>query len=56
MVNALDFVIVVKEFELQSQNTFTFKGIPWEEYDTPYPSNYGLNSTTTTLLEGWLLN
>ncbi len=27
---------------------------PWERYEHPYPSSYGLNSTTTVLLEEWL--
>ena len=27
---------------------------PWERYEPPYPPSYGLNSTTTVLLEGWL--
>ena len=30
--------------------TFTFGQIPWERYEPPYPSSYGLNSTTTVLL------
>ena len=25
---------------------------PWERYEPPYPPSYGLNSTTTALLEG----
>ena len=27
---------------------------PWERYETPCPPSYGLNNTTTVLLEGWL--
>ena len=27
---------------------------PWERYEPPYPPSYGLNSTTTVLLEEWL--
>ena len=27
---------------------------PWERYEPPYPSSYGLNSTTTVLLGEWL--
>ena len=27
---------------------------PWERYETSYPPSYGLNSTTTVLLEEWL--
>ena len=27
---------------------------PWERYESPYPSSYGLNSTTTVLLGEWL--
>ena len=27
---------------------------PWERYEPPYPPSYGLNSTTTVLLEGWI--
>ena len=26
---------------------------PWERYEPPYPSSYGLNSTTTVLLGEW---
>ena len=26
----------------------------WERYEPSYPPSYGLNSTTTVLLEGWL--
>ena len=29
---------------------------PGERYEPPYPSNYGLNSTSTVLLQGWLLH
>ena len=27
---------------------------PWERYEPPYPTSYGLNSTTTVLLGEWL--
>ena len=27
---------------------------PWESYEPPHPSNYGLNSINAFLLEGWL--
>ena len=27
---------------------------PWERYEPPYPPSYGLNTTTTVLLEEWL--
>ena len=27
---------------------------PQEKYEPPYPPSYGLNSTTTVLLEGWI--
>ena len=27
---------------------------PWEKYESPYPPIYGLNSTTTVLLKGWI--
>ena len=26
----------------------------WERYESPYPTSYALNSTTTVLLKGWL--
>ena len=29
---------------------------PWERYEPTYSPSYGLNSTTTVLLEGWLCN
>ena len=55
MGKALDFGIVVSELELQSRyyvhlwtNTLG-KGV-----DPIYPSSYGLNSTTTVLLKGWI--
>ena len=55
LVNMLDYNITVSEFELQScyyvhfQTNTIGKGI-----QSPYPSSYGLNSTTTVLLRGWL--
>ena len=55
MVKALDCGIVVSEFELQSCYYVHFLcKYPWERYEPPYPPSYGLNSTTTVLLERWL--
>ena len=45
MVEAKDCGIVVSEIEFQSRF--------WERYKPPYPPSYGLNSTTTVLLEEW---
>ena len=45
MVKAMD-----GEFVLQSLSG----KYPWERYEPPYTSSYGLNSTTTVLLGEWL--
>ena len=55
MVEALDYEIVVSMFELQSRYYVHFRIIPLRKVWTPYPPSYGLNSTTTVLLEGWIL-
>ena len=55
MVKAMDCGIVVSEFILQSRYYVHFwTKYPWESYEPPYPSSYGLNSTTTVLLGEWL--
>ena len=55
MVKAMDCVIVVNEFELQScQLRLLSEKYPCERYEPPYPPSYGLNSTTAVLIEGWL--
>ena len=48
MVKAMDGRIIVA---LLHSLTGTY---PWERYEPPYPPSYGLNSTTTVLLEGGL--
>ena len=55
MVKAMDRGIVVNEFKIHSNYYVHF----WintigERYEPAYPPNYGLNSTTTVLLEEWL--
>ena len=52
MVKATDCGIVVSEFELQLRYYVHFQTCPWEKYEPPNPPSYGLNSTTTVLLEG----
>ncbi len=47
----MDCGIVVSEFELQLRYSLSGK-YPWEMYEHPHPPNYGLNRTTTVLLEG----
>ena len=52
MVKAIDCGIVVSEFVLQSHYYVHFRANTiGKGMDTPYPSSYGLNSTTTVLLE-----
>ena len=53
MVKMIDSRIVVNEFVLLSRYYVHFL-TEWERYEPSYPPNYGLNSTTTVLLEGWL--
>ena len=53
MVKATGFGIVISEFELQSCCYVHFRTL-LSMYETPYPPSYGLNNTTTVLLEGWL--
>ena len=55
MVKVMDCGIVVSEFELQSRYYVHFRtNTLGEKYQPPYLPSYGLNSTTTVLLEGWL--
>ena len=55
IVKAIDCEIIVSKFELQSCYYVHFrKQYPWEMYEPPYSSGYGLNRTTIVLLEGWL--
>ena len=51
MVKALDSGIEVSEFKLPSRYYHKY---PWEKYDPPYPTSYGLNSITAVLKEGWI--
>ena len=50
MVTAMDCGIVVSEFVLQTRYYVHFR----ERYEPYYPPSYGLNSTATVLLGGWL--
>ena len=50
MVKAMVCGIIVNDFEPSLSDKY-----PWERYEPPYPPSYGLNSTTSDLLEGWLL-
>ena len=55
MVKAMDCGIIVSEFVFQSRYYVHFRAnTRGEMYEPPYPSNYGLNSTTTVLLGEWL--
>ena len=56
MVKAMDCRIVVSEFVLQScyYVLHFWTNTLGEKYEPPYPSSYGLNSTTTVLLGEWL--
>ena len=55
MVKAMVCEIVAREFELQSRYYVHFQTkYPWERYEPPYPTSYGLNSATTVLLGEWL--
>ena len=55
MVKVMDCEIVVSEFVLQSCYYVHFRANNLgKRYEPPYPSNYGLNSTTTVLLGEWL--
>ena len=54
MVKVLDCGIVVNEFELQLHYYINFWTDTLGKGNEPsYPSIYGLDSTTTVLLEGW---
>ena len=46
---ALNCRIVVSEFNLRSRYNIH----SWKRYEPPNPPSYGLNRTTTVLLEGW---
>ena len=53
MVKALDCGIAVREFEFQSHYYIHFQiNTPGKSINPIYPPSYGLNSTTTVLLEG----
>ena len=53
MVKMLDCSLEVSEFELHSYYYIHFQDYyPWEMYELSYPSNYGLNSASTVLLQG----
>ena len=54
MVKTLDCGIVYSEFKLQLLRSLSDK-YPWGKAWT-YPSSYGLNSTSTVLLEWWFWN
>ena len=55
MVKAMDYGIVVSEFILQSRYYVHFRANTLgAKYEPSYPPSYGLNSTTTIILEGWL--
>ena len=55
MVKAMDFRIVVCEFEFKSRYYVHFRTNTLRKwYEPPYPPSYGLNSITTILLESWL--
>ena len=50
MAQAIDCEIVVSEFEFHSR----YYAHLWVSYEPPYPPCFGLNSTSTVLLERWL--
>ena len=53
MANVLDCDIVVSEFELQSRYNIHFHtNTFWKGMTPSYSPRYGLNSTTTVLLQG----
>ena len=55
MVKVNDCRIVVSKFELQSRYYVHFWTNTLRKGKTsPYPPSYGLNSTSTVLLEGWI--
>ena len=55
MVKAMNCGIVVSEVELQPCYYVHFRtDTLGERYEPPYPPSYGLNSTSTVLLEEWL--
>ena len=50
----MDCIFVISKFEFQSCNCVHFRTNTLEESnETPYPPNYGLNSTAT-VQEEWL--
>ena len=52
MVKAMDYGIVVSEFELQLCNYVQLSDkYPWERYEPLYPPSYVLNSATTVIEE-----
>ena len=55
MVKVMDCGIIVSEFVLQSRYYIHFRANTLgKDMNPPYPSSYGLNSTTTVLLGEWL--
>ena len=55
LVKAMDYEIVVREFELQSRYYVHFRANTLRKgTKPPYPPSYVLNSTTTVLLGEWL--
>ena len=52
------WIAASKEASLNSIHTimFTFRLMPLERHEHPYPSSYGLNSITAVLQQGWLWN
>ena len=55
VANMLDWNIVVSKFELQSQYYVHFQiNILGERYEPSYSLRYGLNGTTSVLLQGWI--
>ena len=55
MVKAMDCGIVVSEFVLQSRYYVHIReNTLGKEYEPPYPSSYGLNSTITVFFGEWL--
>ena len=51
----VDCNIVASEFEPQSHYYIHFwTNAPRERYEPPYSHSYGLNSTSTVLLQAWL--
>ena len=57
MVKTMDYGIGVSKFELKSRLYVHFRTNTFGKGMSPLiPPIYGLNSTTTVLLEGWILH